>query len=62
MEIIGTAILLNTRQVFNIWEKDRKKKELAEKEGFNVIYIWEDEIKKSSNLYELVYNKIEYKK
>jgi G:T-mismatch repair DNA endonuclease (very short patch repair protein) len=49
-------------KVFNIWEKDRKKKELAEKEGFNVIYIWEDEIKKSTNLYELVYNKIDYKK
>lgn len=49
-------------KVSNIWEKDKKKREIAEKEGFKVIYIWEDEIKKSDNLYELVYNKIDYKK
>jgi G:T-mismatch repair DNA endonuclease (very short patch repair protein) len=32
-----------------LWEGDRKKLELVEKLGYIVIYLWEDEIKKSSS-------------
>lgn len=32
-----------------VWDADLKKKEFAEKSGFNVIYIWENDIKTSDN-------------
>ena len=33
----------------NVWEKDRLKKEKAEKYGYNVFYLWEDEMKKMTD-------------
>jgi len=45
-----------------IWLKDINKKINAEKKGYEVIYIWEDEIKNTKDLTELVLNKIKYTK
>jgi len=45
----------------SVWERDRKKKENAEKYGYKVIYIWESEInraKKNGNLDFFILNKI----
>jgi very-short-patch-repair endonuclease len=42
-----------------LWIKDEKKKEIAESKGFNIIYIWEDEINKNkNNLINMLINKI----
>lgn len=41
----------------DIWNKDKKKKELAKKHGYHVITIWEDEIKKKLH-YEILFNEI----
>jgi len=30
--------------VFPLWEKDKKKKIIAENKGYNIIYLWETEI------------------
>jgi G:T-mismatch repair DNA endonuclease (very short patch repair protein) len=45
------------KRVIDIWKKDENKKSKAEKEGYKVIYIWEDEIKKG-DLYNLVLSKL----
>jgi G:T-mismatch repair DNA endonuclease (very short patch repair protein) len=45
-------------KVSDIWKKDQEKKYKAENLGFKVIYIWEDEIKKSNDLAKLVLSKI----
>ncbi len=42
----------------DIWLKDYNKKLNAEKYGYKVIYIWEDEIKNANNLSELVFSKL----
>jgi hypothetical protein len=41
-----------------VWEKDRKKKDLAEKSGYKVIYLWEKDITESKNIAKLVYDLI----
>lgn len=33
-----------------VWDKDKYKKELAESKGYDVIYLWENEIKKMSDI------------
>lgn len=45
-------------KVIDVWNKDKNKKELAEKSGYKVIYLWENDINKSNNLVEFVYNSI----
>lgn len=47
------------RKVIDVWEKDNNKKIRAEKEGFRVVYIWEDEIK-NNDIIELIISKIFY--
>jgi len=42
----------------DIWLKDYNKKLNAEEYGYKVIYIWEDEIKKTKDLSELVLSKL----
>ena len=44
----------------DIWDKDKKNKEYAEKKGYKVITIWESEIKKKNDieLMEFLLNKI----
>lgn len=42
-----------------LWEKDLKKKKLAESSGHSILYIWENEIKSNKNLDFLVFSKIE---
>ena len=44
----------------SIWEKDLIKKQMAEKLGYKVIYIWEEEINKSENLTDLILNKLNF--
>lgn len=44
---------------YHVWEKDNDKKIRAEKEGFRVVYIWEDEIK-NNDIVELIISKIFY--
>lgn len=39
----------NEKLAFEVWEKDKNKKELAEKLGYNIFYIWENKIKKSTD-------------
>lgn len=46
------------KNVSDVWDKDLKKKNIAEKEGFKVIYIWEEEIKNCDDLADLVISKI----
>jgi len=43
------------KKVEDIWKKDSDKKNKAEKQGYKVIYIWEDDIKKG-NLYNILSN------
>ena len=40
----------------DIWNKDNKKREIAEKDGYKVIYIWEEEMK--GDLVSLLLSKI----
>ena len=47
------------KMVSDVWEKDKVKRLKAEKEGFKVVYIWEDEIKKSNNIADLIISKID---
>ena len=44
----------------DIWNKDLKKKKLAESKGYNIITIWEKEIKNlpSKEILNLIQNKI----
>lgn len=46
-----------------IWENDKKKKLIAEKYGYEVLYIWEDEVKylTENEIVYLINNKIESK-
>lgn len=46
------------RKVKDVWKKDNDKRERVEKIGYKVIYIWEDEIKKTKDLSELVLSKL----
>lgn len=34
--------------VWKIWERDRKKREIAEKYGYEVVYVWEKDIRETS--------------
>lgn len=34
----------------NIWDKDKKKKQIAEKNGFKVLYVWEYDYRKNKEL------------
>ncbi len=48
-----------------IWNKDLKKKELAEKNGYKVLYVWEKSVynninQEVNNLYERIMNEVEY--
>jgi very-short-patch-repair endonuclease len=44
------------KKVIDIWNKDNKKREIAEKDGYKVIYIWEEEMK--GNLSSLLLSKL----
>lgn len=46
-----------SKKVTDIWEKDKIKKEIAEKNGYKVIYIWEEEMK--DDLVRLVLSKLD---
>lgn len=46
------------RKVKDVWKKDNDKRERVEKIGYKVIYIWEDEIKKTKDLSKLVLSKL----
>lgn len=50
-----------TTEVSSVWKKDNIKKELAEKDGYQVIYIWEKEINESDNIENLILNKLKLK-
>ena len=45
-------------KAIDIWKKDYKKKQIAEKNGYQVLYIWEDEIKKSNDISNLIIEKL----
>jgi len=50
---------IGTRTAQDVWNKDKFKKELAEKKGYSVVYIWESEIHDNKyHLDEFVINKI----
>lgn len=45
-------------KVSKIWEKDDKKRKIAEENGYKVVYIWENEIKESKDINQLVLQKL----
>lgn len=49
----ATDIIMGKILVSDLWKKDKNKKITAENNGYKIIYIWEDEIKKCNGL-ELV--------
>ncbi len=61
-----TDILLGKLTAQEIWDKDLRKKKLAESHGYSIIYIWEDDIrsaKDTESLIKLVKERIdEYQK
>lgn len=42
-----------------LWEKDYRKKILAESRGYNVIYLWENDIRNCANLEEFISHQLE---
>lgn len=49
------------KKVSDIWKKDEIKRKIAEKKGYKVVYIWEEEIKKSNDINSLVISKLSIK-
>ena len=46
----------------DLWEKDKKKKILAENKGYEIVYIWEDEINEhKKDLLDFVINTLKVK-
>jgi very-short-patch-repair endonuclease len=45
-------------KVSDIWKKDDIKREMAESNGYKVIYIWESEIKNTDNIIQLILSKL----
>ena len=43
----------------DLWEKDYRKKVLAESRGYTLLYIWENDIKNCKNLKELIVRQLE---
>ena len=48
-------ILLGDLKVKDVWEKDKRKKEVLENNGYTVLYLWENEINKMTDDALIVY-------
>jgi G:T-mismatch repair DNA endonuclease (very short patch repair protein) len=45
-----TDLIMKKIPVSEIWDKDKRKKDKAEENGYCVIYVWEDEIRKRNDI------------
>lgn len=59
----ATDLIMGKLLAADIWKKDEKKKKIAEENGYKIAYIWEHEIRKTSDseLANLILSRIEEK-